>query len=159
VRCSSLSAEDRWPSCPLAALLVGLVIAAQGIFGLAAPEAFLSALSLVQKAPVIYAAAVIRVAFGVVLFQAASLSLTPMILRIVGSLIVVGGLLTPFFGVRISQAILDSWLAGGSGVVRIWAGVSFALGVFILYSVAPWRASRARKSPELPNSNGRGERE
>jgi hypothetical protein len=126
---------------PLAALLVGLVIAAQGIFGLAAPEAFLNALSFVQKPPVIYAAAIIRVAFGVVLFQAAPTSRTPMMLRILGSLIVLGGLLTPFFGVGIGQAILDSWMAGGPGVVRIWAGVSFALGVFILYSVASWRAS------------------
>lgn len=124
-----------------AALLIGLVIAAQGIFGIAAPEAFLSALSFVQKPPVIYAAAVIRVVFGVVLFRAASSSRTPTILRIVGSLIVLGGLLTPFLGVPIGRAILDSWSAGGAGVVRLWAGVSFALGAFIIYSVAPRRVT------------------
>jgi hypothetical protein len=125
-----------------AALLIGLVIAAQGIFGIAAPDPFVDALTYVQAPPVIYVAAVIRVAFGVVLFRAAPVSRTPTILRILGSFIVLGGLLTPFFGVRIGHAILDAWSAGGPGVVRLWAGVSLALGVFIVYAVAPWRLGR-----------------
>jgi hypothetical protein len=126
----------------VAALIIGLAIAAQGVFGLAAPEAFLNALTFVQTPPVIYVAAVIRLAFGVVLFRVAPASRTPTILRVLGSLIVLGGLLTPFFGVRIGHAILSSWAVGGPGVVRVWAGVSLALGVFIVYSVEPWRIGR-----------------
>jgi hypothetical protein len=126
----------------LAALLIGLALTAQGIFGIAAPDSFVSAITFVQEPPVIYVAAIIRVAFGVVLFRVAPLSRTPTILRIFGSLIALGGLLTPFVGVRIAQVILDSWSAGGSGVVRVWAGASLALGVFIVYAVAPWRAGR-----------------
>jgi hypothetical protein len=123
----------------IAALLIGLAIAAQGIFGIAAPETFASAITFVQTPPVIYVAAVIRVAFGVALFRAAPLSRTPTILRALGSLIVFGGLLTPFFGVRIGHAILDSWSEGGPSVVRVWAGASLALGVLIVCTVAPRR--------------------
>lgn len=125
----------------LAALLIGLAIAAQGIFGIAAPDAFVRALRLVQTPPVLYVAAVIRVAFGIVLVRAAPASRTPTFLRALGCLIVFRGLLTPFFGVRIGHAILDSWSTGGPGVVRLWAGVSLALGASIVYATTP-RGSR-----------------
>jgi hypothetical protein len=121
----------------LGAFFIGLAIAAQGIFGIAAPDAFVRTLRLIQTPPVIYAAAVIRVAFGLVLFRAASASRTPKILRALGLIIVIGGLLTPFFGVRIGRAILDWWSAGGPHFVRMWAGVSLALGAFIVYTIAP----------------------
>lgn len=134
----------------LAALLIGALIAAQGVFGLAAPEAFLSAITFVQTPPVIYGAAVIRVTFGLVLLRVAPLSRTPMSLRILGSLIVLGGLLTPFFGVRIGHAILESWSSGGDGVIRVWAGFSLILGAFILYTVAPRRI--AERSEVLQRS-------
>jgi len=124
---------------PLAALFIGLAIAAQGVFGIAAPDVFLSALRYIQTPPVIYLAAAIRVVFGVVLFRAAPASRAPRVLRVLGFLIVIGGLLTPFFGVRIGHAILDWWSAGGPPLIRAWAGFSLALGVFIVYAVAPNR--------------------
>lgn len=65
----------------LAALVIGVAIAAQGIFGIAAPEAFVRVLRAIQTPPLIYAAAVVRVAFGVVLFRAAPASRTPGVLR------------------------------------------------------------------------------
>jgi len=54
----------------IAALLIGLLIAAQGVLGLAAPELFASVVMAFQTPPVIYLAAVIRIAFGVVLVLA-----------------------------------------------------------------------------------------
>ena len=123
----------------LVALLIGLAIAAQGILGIVAPDVFLRALRSIQTPPVIYLAAVIRVVFGVVLLRAAPASRAPRILRVLGFVIVIGGLLTPFIGVRIGHAILDWWSAGGPPLVRVWAGVSLALGVFIVYAVAPNR--------------------
>ena len=52
---------------------------------------------------------------------------------------VIGGLLTPFAGARMADVILDRWSAGGPALVRVWAGVALALGVFIVYAVAPRR--------------------
>jgi hypothetical protein len=142
-------ASDRGAAMRFAAVVIGFALVIQGIFGIAAPDAFVRVLRVVQTPPVIYGAAIIRVAFGVVLFKAAPASRTPTILRVLGALITLGGLLTPFFGVRIGHAILDAWTAGGPDVVRMWAGFSLALGVFVIYSTAgrdprsqvrPWQA-------------------
>lgn len=123
----------------LMALFIGLTIAAQGVFGLAAPDVFLRTLRLVQTPPVIYVAAVVRVAFGIVLFRAAPVSRVPTFLRALGLVIAIGGLITPIFGVRIGHAILDWWSTGGPPLVRAWAGFSLALGALIAYAVAPNR--------------------
>ena len=121
----------------LIALFIGLAIAAQGVFGLAAPDAFLRTLRSIQTPPVIYLAAVVRVAFGLVLFRAAPVSRAPTFLRALGLIIFIGGLVTPIFGVQIGHAILDWWSAGGPPLVRAWAAVSLLLGAFIVYAVAP----------------------
>lgn len=123
----------------LVALLIGLLIAVQGILGIAAPDAFLSIVRFFQTPPVIYLAAALRVVFGVVLVRAAPASRAPKVLRVLGFIIAVGGLVTPFVGVRAGHVILDWWSAGGPALVRVWAGVSLALGAFIVYAVAPNR--------------------
>ncbi len=119
------------------ALLIGLLLAVQGILGIAAPDVFVRTLRFIQTPPVIYLAAVIRVAFGVVLIRAARGSRLPIFLRVFGSIIIIGGSLTPFVGVRFARLILDWWSAGGPGLVRVFAAVSLALGIFTAYAVAP----------------------
>ena len=71
----------------IAALSIGLLIVAQGVMGLAAPDRFFALVRSFQEPPVIYAAAVIRFAFGVVLFRAAPYSRAPGVLRGLGLLI------------------------------------------------------------------------
>ena len=121
------------------ALMIGLLVAALGILGIAAPEVFLRTVTFFQTPPAIYLAAAIRVVVGVVLFRAAKESRVPRVLLVLGVLITVGGLLTPLVGVRGARVILDWWSAGGSGFVRVWGGVAVAVGVFIVYAVAPNR--------------------
>lgn len=121
---------------PLLALLIGVLLAVQGLVGIAAPDVFLNIIRFMQTPPVIYVAAVLRVTFGIVLVAAAPGSRAPMFLRVFGSIIVIGGLLTPFIGVWAGQHILDWWAAGGVGLVRMFAGVSLALGVLVVYAVA-----------------------
>ena len=118
---------------PVAALVIGLLIVAQGIVGLVAPGFFLQLIQLIQTPPNIYFAAVVRVAFGVVLILAAPLSRAPIALRLLGGLIVVGGLITPFLGVRLADVILG-WWSQGPGIVRAWATGAMVLGFFIVYA-------------------------
>ncbi|MBA3834096.1 MAG: hypothetical protein H0X34_19840 [Chthoniobacterales bacterium] len=92
-------------------------------------------LRFIQMPPVIYLAAIIRVVFGVVLIRAAPASRAPKFLRVFGFIIIIGGLLTPFVGVRFAHVIFD-WWSGGPGLVRVFAGVSLALGVLLLYAMA-----------------------
>ncbi|HUR19757.1 MAG TPA: hypothetical protein VMZ90_03040 [Vicinamibacterales bacterium] len=124
----------------IAALLIGLVVFAQGVLGLAAPDVFASAVRTMQTPPFLHVAAFIRVLFGVILVLAASGSRAPLVLRCLGSLIVIGGLVTPIFGARIAEVILE-WWAQGTGVVRWWAALSLVLGAFIIYANAARRGA------------------
>lgn len=123
-------------SIVLAAIAVGGAVTAQGVFGLTVPELFLALLRAIQTPPVIYVAAVVRVAFGIVLVLAAPASRVPSALRVLGSLIVAGGLITPFYGVQFGHAMLDWWEAGGPLLIRAWATFSLVLGILIIWSVA-----------------------
>jgi hypothetical protein len=123
----------------LPALLIGLLIAIQGLVGLAAPALFVLVVGFLQAPPGLYFAAVIRVLFGVVLVLAAPGSRAPKMLGALGVLITIGGLLTPFFGVQIAKAILSWWSAGGPAMVRIWAAAAVLIGAFIVIAVAPDR--------------------
>ena len=119
----------------IAALVVGLLIVALGMIGLAAPESFLQLVQFIQTPPNIYVAAVVRIAFGIILVLAAPQSRAPVALRILGALMLVGGLVTPFMGVRVAEIILG-WWAQGPGVVRAWAVGALVLGFLIVYATA-----------------------
>ena len=121
------------------ALLLGVLVAVQGLFGLAFPDAFVQFVRLFQTSPVIYAAAAVRVAFGAVLVRAASQSRAPIALGGLGVLIVLGGLATPFLGAQFAREILAWWAEGGAPVVRGWASASLAIGLFIVYATFPGR--------------------
>jgi hypothetical protein len=123
------------------ALLIGVLLVVQGILGLAAPDVFVGTIRFIQTPPVMYLAAVERVVIGVVLVCAAPGSRAPTFLRVFGFLIIIRGLLTPFIGVWAAQHILGWWSAGGSAVVRVFAGVSLVLGLLIVYAVARERRS------------------
>ena len=121
-----------------AALLVGLLVVAQGIFGLLLPELFLGLVRAIQAPPILYLAAVVRILFGVILVLAAPRSRAPILLRGLGLLIAVGGILTPFFGVQFAEVVLGWWSQGPS-VVRTWAGLALLLGTLIVYANIPKR--------------------
>jgi hypothetical protein len=123
----------------LVALLVGLLIVVEGLMGLVVPGAFVSMVRFFQLPPVLYVAAVVRVLIGVVLVRAAPASRAPIVLRLLGVVVLIGGLLTPIVGARLAERVLGWWTAGGTGVVRMWAGLAFVVGVIIVYAVAPKR--------------------
>lgn len=129
---------------PLLALLIGLLLVGQGLLGIAAPDEFLRTIRFMQTPPVIYLAAILRVAFGIVLVSAASGSRAPRFLRVFGFIIIIGGLLTPFAGVWAAQHILGWWTAGGPALVRVFGGVSLALGGLVVYAVARLRKAEGR---------------
>jgi len=121
------------------ALLVGILLIIQGLLGIVAPQLFVDVIRVFQEEPMIYVAAALRLAIGVVLICAASGSRIPMFLRVFGSIIVIGGLLTPFVGAQFAHMILALWSTRGIGLVRIFAVVSLALGVVTAYAILPAR--------------------
>ncbi len=120
-----------------AALIVGSLILAQGVVGLLQPWLFLRAIAAIQTPPVIYVAAAVRIAIGIVLVLGASESRLPRLLKGFGILVTIGGLLTPLLGVRFSRVVLGWWSAGGSSVIRGWAVAALVLGAFVTYAAWP----------------------
>lgn len=127
---------------PALALLIGILLTIQGVVGLVAPDVFASVVRLMQTPPILYLAAVLRIAIGVVFVRAAGASRLCGFLRVFGFAIVIGGLLTPFLGVRFARLILDWWASGSSAVVRGFAAGSLVFGLLVLYAVTPARRTR-----------------
>jgi hypothetical protein len=123
------------------AILVGLIIAALGILGIAAPTTLLDATAFALTEVGLYVAAALRVAFGLVLIAAAPASRLPRALRVLGALIVLAGLITPFFGLERARAMVDWWSAQGPLFMRAWAALAVVFGLFIIYVIGPRRSA------------------
>ncbi len=126
----------------LLATAMGILIAAIGVVGIAAPLVLLEFGRSLQTPSALYVVAAVRIIFGAVLLWVAGASRMPRTLRVIGIVIVVAGLLTLFFGVERSQAMLDWWSSQGLLFMRAWAGVAVIFGLFIVYAVtSPRRAA------------------
>jgi hypothetical protein len=127
----------------LLAMALGLIVAAIGVLGVAAPSVLLEFGRSLQTTNALYSVAAVRVMFGAILLWVAPVSRTPKILRVLGVSIIIAGVFTPFFGVERSRAIFDWWSTQGSFFTRAWAIVAVVFGLFIVYAVAPPRRSAA----------------
>ncbi len=125
------------PIANLLAMGLGFVIAAIGVLGMAAPSVLLEFGRSLQSAGALYVVATLRVALGAILIWAAPDSRTPRTLRIIGVLIIVAGVVTPFFGVERSRAVLDWWSTQGSFFTRAWLTMAVIFGLFIAYAAVP----------------------
>jgi len=86
----------------LIAVLVGVLLITQGLLGVLAPEAFVGVVRFFKAPSVIYVAAALRIAIGIVLLCAVTGSRLPIFLRVFGLLFVIGGVLTPVSSLRTS---------------------------------------------------------
>jgi len=127
----------------LLAMAMGLIIASIGVFGAAAPSALLEFGRALQTPRALYIVAAVRIIFGALLLWVAPVSRVPKTLRLLGLLIVIVGMLTPFIGVERSRAMLDWWSTQGVLFTRVWMGVVVVFGLFIVYAVTPPRRSAA----------------
>ena len=123
------------------AIFFGLVIAIVGLVGVVAPTTLLEISSFALTPAGIYSAAAFRIVVGVVLILAATASRMPRTVRVVGVLIVIGGLATPFVGLDRARDMVDWWSALNPMLMRAWAALAVALGLFIVYAVRPTRRS------------------
>ena len=95
----------------LALLIALFCIGAIGLVGVATPTGLASAVRPLLAPVGFVVIALLRVSFGVVLVLAARVSRAPTrALRVLGSIMIVAGLLTPLFGVE-QRAMLDWWTA------------------------------------------------
>jgi uncharacterized membrane protein YidH (DUF202 family) len=116
---------------------ISLGIAAMGVFGLVAPDRFIGFIRSRQTTAALYLATALRLVLGVALLFAASSSKAPDVLQVVGVVIIVAGLATPFLGVERFRKLLARWSTLGSGFIRAWACFLLVLSFLLVYAVVP----------------------
>jgi hypothetical protein len=113
------------------------LVAVLGALGVVSPDALLQIARRFETPGGLYAAAALRIVVGGVLVLAAGVSRAPRAIRLIGALIVVAGLVTPFLGLGRVHAILEWWAAVGPIVKRVWAGGALVFGCVMVYALAP----------------------
>lgn len=106
-----------------------------GILGLASPEALMSFVRRWQTPGGMWAAAGIRIAFGVAAWSAAPSSRAPLALQVLGVVSGLSGIALPCLGPSRFVAILSWWERRSAAVKRAWAGVAVVVGGFVLWLV------------------------
>ena len=130
----------------LIASAMAIIIAAVGALGVASPSALLELARPLLTPGALYVVAAVRIVFGLLLLLVASSSRMPRTVRVLGFMIIVAGVLTPFFGVERSQAVFNWWSAQPSSFMRAWAGLAVVFGCFVIYALRP-RAQAAMAAP------------
>ena len=121
----------------LLGLVLGVLVILVGAVGVAAPDVLLSVGRSVITPGGLYAIAALRIAIGLVFVLAAPASRAPRTLRVLGVLVIIAGLTTPWFGVARSLAVLDWWASVGPSFRRLEAGAAVAIGGFLAYVFRP----------------------
>ena len=119
----------------LVALIICLLTSALGALGIASPPLVLGVLRHFQRPLGLYFAAGVRVLLGVALLFAAPTSRAPALLHILGAVIIVIGVVMPFFGLERFRRLLDWWSAQGSAFIRGWAVFALAFGLSVAYAL------------------------
>ena len=127
----------------LLVMIIGLLIAALGVLGIAAPSLPLQVARSLLTPSTLYIVAAVRVCFGLLLVWVAPGSRVPIALRVFGVFIVIAGVITALFGVERSRAVLDWWSSQGAAFMRVGMGFAVVFGLFVVYAVAPRRRAAA----------------
>ncbi len=116
------------------ALVVSLMLVVTALLAIVYPQRLAEfARSLLTQGGM-YATVVVRLVFGIVFLLAASDSRLPWMIRSVGSISILGGVIAPMFGLDRHRQLLDWWAIRGSGFKRGWAALAFIVGVVLAYA-------------------------
>jgi len=121
----------------LVALVLCLFLAALGGLGVVSPDRLLALIRSVQTPAGLYSAAGLRLLLGVALLMAGPTSKSPEVVRIFGVLALIAAVLTPVIGLERFSTLVDWWWGQGTTVIRVWALIPLALGLYIAWAVLP----------------------
>ncbi|HEY2149274.1 MAG TPA: hypothetical protein VGH34_00620 [Vicinamibacterales bacterium] len=114
-------------------IAIGALVILLGAFSFAAPGLRISLDRLVMTPAGFYAIAAERVVVGLMLVFAAAASRAPRTVRLLGLVLIIAGLATPWFGVARAEAVLNVFADSGAWLLRLDAAVGIALGGFLVY--------------------------
>src|SRR5436190_2441409 len=120
-------------SVRLLGLFIGALVLLGSAISFAAPDLRLSLEGSVLTPAGLIAIGALRIAIGLVFVLAAPASRAPRMLRVLGIIVIVAGVVTPWFGVARSRAVLN-WLAGaGPLLMHLDSVVGMAIGGFLVW--------------------------
>jgi hypothetical protein len=117
----------------LLGLAIGALVILASAITFAVPDLRLSFEGAVMTPAGLYAIAAVRIAIGLVFMVAAPASKAPRILRVLGAMVIIAGLVTPWFGVARAQEVLNWFASAGPLMMRLDAIVGLALGSFLVW--------------------------
>jgi hypothetical protein len=117
----------------LSAFLIGALVVLISAISLIAPDLRPPLERSLMTPAGLYAIAAVRIAIGLVFVLAAPTSRAPRTLRLLGFVVIIAGISTPWFGVVRARAALDWWVSAGPLLKRLDAAVGLALGGFLVY--------------------------
>ncbi len=101
------------------------------------PPAFLAIVRRLTSLQGFYIIAILRIAFGAVLYLAAPVSQMPRLIEITGIVVFVSGIVTPFFSHRRYRKVIERWSTGGDAYVRIWAACAIVFALALAWLLVP----------------------
>ncbi len=125
----------------LLAVALCALLTVVGLGVMAAPLTMAEVGRWMQTPGGLYGTAALRIVMGASLVGVAPASRLPRTLRIIGTLIILVGLITPLFGVERAKLVLDWWVAQGTTFMRIWALFPVAFGLFLIHAIVGKRPS------------------
>ena len=123
----------------IAAWVVALFSIIIGVVGIVAPDSLTMARQHMLDTPgvISWVAAPIRISMGLVLIVFAPRSRTPRILRAIGVIMALQGIVPEFIGIDRERMILEKEVMLGHAALRAGAVVALASGCFIAFVVTP----------------------
>jgi hypothetical protein len=114
-------------------LVIGALVILASAISFAAPDLRLSLERSVTTPAGLYAIAALRIAIGLVFVLGATASRAPRTLRVLGLIVIIAGLSTPWFGVTRARAVVNWFASAEPLLMRLDAVVGMAMGGFLVY--------------------------
>jgi hypothetical protein len=116
-------------------IVVPLIAAGMGVFGLASPAGMITFVSTWQSKSGLWVASAIRLVFGIALWAAAGESRFPATLKVLSVVSLASFAALPLMGVSRFKSILAWWSQQSPVFIRAWSAVAVLMGVFLICSV------------------------
>jgi hypothetical protein len=117
------------------ATILGCLMMLLGLAAVVVPDRVLPFARFTTTPSGVYVAAGIRLLIGLILLMAAGASRFPKVLRVLGALVVLGGIATVLVGTAGAQAISARLFNYGATIIRGIGVFVLAVGSFVVYAV------------------------
>jgi len=122
--------------------LIGWIIVAIGLFGIARPHLMPEAVLGWPPDLLLYITVGTRIVLGLLLFFAAPSCRLPRFTRVIGVIAVLSGIVSALIGANRLESIVQWMSAKPTGVIRLMYTLDIILGAFLAYSGSQKRKER-----------------